>query len=184
MVGLKDKIIVTEKDNVKLVSIGDYLSPAEFCAETKKVNCSFKDLAFSVIWDTGLQMVNKGLIYIFAMNGTLYNVLVNDEKIIIDEKVKIGEETEEICFESNKDDDYYYLKQVKTNNIGSTYYSKHFYDGMDEFFGDELTAKEAYLILSSLVDNIDVVDGIENIIDKNKLKTTLARIGNKIEPSL
>ena len=174
-------IKISKENNIYKIKINDYISIIDF-VDKKNSSDEYKILDLlcnCVLWNNGMQKVNKGIYYIINKDNSLYNILFNDEKVKIDErtKVELDELTQKenitqervITYNKNKDEYYYYSAKHEAN--GNTYYTKYYNKNRSFKFGElELTEEETYDEINSVVCNIENIEGIQNILDVDLLK--------------
>ena len=170
MKGSKADISVVKENNVFTINISDYVSIEEYISKMSKMdkyNLS-KLISNSVLWNSHLQKVNKGKICIMVINNRLYNILINDNGIIIDERVNKNNITEErvLTFNSN---DYSYFSS-KQSDSSNTFYTKYYYKEKINLGDLNLSDREAYDELENMYLNLKNKKDINNIFDIEQLK--------------
>ena len=114
--------ISKEEDYLKLV-IEDYCTLNDYADKIEEIDKNGIDklLNNSVLWNNGKQRVNKGIYFVFKHNGNLYNILINDDMIKIDERTRIGEEIADKVISFYKNDKYYRYFRCMHDKNGSSY---------------------------------------------------------------
>ena len=104
-------ILISRQEDYDKVMVADYYTINQYVEKMREIDQYGIEnmLNNSVVWNSGKQRVNKGNYYLFRHNNNLYNILVNDEQIRIDERIPIGEETlnRVITFYSNQECQYF-----------------------------------------------------------------------------
>lgn len=175
------EITISSENNISKIVISDYISIGDY---VKKMESSdgflILDLLCNcVLWNSRKQKVNKGTYYVISNANRLYNILFTDEKLIIDERTKIEFDeqaqkeniTEErvITFDINTNEYHYF--GAKHDKTGDTFYTRYY--NKNRLFSMEaldLSAKETYDEISSVIYNLEGINGIENIINIELLK--------------
>ncbi len=167
------------------ISIGDYVNKMESNDEFHILNL----LCNCVIWNSGKQKINKGTYYVISIGNRLYNILFTDEKLMIDERTKIefDEQTQKeniteervITFKINKNEYHYF--EAKHDKTGNTFYTRYYNKNRLFSLGTlDLQLQEAYDEISSVIYNLESINGIENIIDIDFLKKQVLEDLDKI----
>lgn len=171
--------IVISKDKIFFkIEITDDISISNYLSQIKlvdKYNIT-ELLNMSILWDSRKQKINKGIYYVGMINYNFYNILVSDEFFKIDECIKIGDITEEKIVEFNLNTKDYSYSKLKHGKNGSTFYTK-FYP-FDLFLDLELPREEAIFDILAVINNLENINGIEDIIDVRLLKSYI--IDNKL----
>ncbi len=142
-----------------------------------------------VIWNSRKQKVNKGIYYVIQNSNRIYNILFTDEELIIDERIKkeFDEQTKKeniteervITFKINKNEYNYY--EAKHDKTGDTFYTRYYDKNRLLSMGTfDLSPQETYDEISSVIYNLERINGIENIIDIDFLKTQVLEDLDKI----
>ena len=175
------EIIISSQNNITKIEIPDYVCIGDF-VDKKNLGEEYKILDFlcnCVIWNSDKQKVNKGIYYVITNGNSLYNILLNDEKIIISERIKlaIDEETRKenitqervITFYINNNKYNYF--SAKHDSSRDTYYIKYYNKNRGYSLGElDLTEKETYEEILSVISNLEDIDKIDDILDINILK--------------
>ena len=180
-VSRKNDILKIEIDDY--ISIGDYVGKIEFIELTR--GYKLLDLiSNSVLWNSRKQKVNKGTYYVITIDNRLYNILINDEVLKIDERTKkeIDEETQKediteervITFDINKNE--YYYCSAKHDKTGSTYQNRYYDKNRTFGLGTlDLSTKETIDAINSVFSNLEEICETENIVDVKLLKQHLLK---------
>lgn len=174
-------INVSNNGNLFKIEISDFAS-ITYYVEKKNSNNKFRILdkiSNSVLWNGSKQKVNKGIYYVITCDNRLYNILINDNKIVIDERTKkeideqTGKEnvTEErvITINTNKDEYHYFSAKHEKNR--NTYYTKYYSKNRTYSLGAlDLSKEETYQEISSIIYNIENIKELESVINIQLLK--------------
>lgn len=170
----KDNIIVSEENGICKIDILDYISIGEYVKVTDLggIYSILSSISNSVLWNSDKQKVNKGIFYVINVDNRLYNILINDEIIKIDERIQ-----KEFDDERNKDNiteeriitfsinskEYWYTS-FRHDKTGDTYYTKYY--GLKYDLGPlELSDNDAFSDIKMVFDNLLNIQNIENILD-------------------
>lgn len=171
------------ENNMQVIEVEDYMSMEEYANLPEGID--LKDVAFSVLWNTELQAINKGFIFVFRHKGVLYNILLDDGLTMIDERTFVGKHVEERFLSVSSKRDEYHYSLLKHNDIRSTYYTAYFSNDMQNTLGTDFTAREAYDEISTLIKNLEGIEGIENIIVMERINDiVISDIKSRMNPSL
>ena len=135
-----------------------------------------------MLWNSNKQKVNKGTYYVITIDNRIYNILFNGDKIIIDERTKIelDEPTQKenitqervITININKNEFHYF--SAKHDKTGNTFYTRYYNKNRLYSLGAlELHEEETYDEVNSVIHNLESIEGIENILDIELLKTNI-----------
>lgn len=172
--------VTNENDFYKIeipyyISLEDYVNKMESSDEYNILD----SLCNCVIYNSEKKKVNKGIYYVITNGNSLYNILLNDEKIKISERIKlaIDEETRKenitqervITFYINNNEYNYF--SAKHDSSRDTYYTKYYNKNRGYSLGElDLTEKETYEEILSVISNLEDIDKIDDILDINILK--------------
>ena len=177
-------IFISKQNNIYKIEIRDYISIGDY---VKKMKSSDKyhildSLCNCVLWNSNKQKVNKGTYYVITIDNRIYNILFNGDKIIIDERTKIelDEPTQKenitqervITININKNEFHYF--SAKHDKTGNTLYTRYYNKNRLYSLGAlELHEEETYDEVNSVIHNLESIEGIENILDIELLKTNI-----------
>lgn len=163
------------------IHISDYITGKAYSKKTKDMPIRKKlDLiSFNIMWNNGSQKINKGNYYTTYLGDRLYNILVNEEVIKIDERTPFGEPTsysknvhERIIKYYPGNNDFYY-SSIKHDEIGSSYHIKY-YSKKESVFSDlALTHQEAKEEIPSLFERLELLENIDSIIPLTTIKNEM-----------
>lgn len=177
----KNNINITQKGNIYKIEFTDYISFEDF-DKLMKLNTNYNILdliCLTVSWNSNEKKANKGIYYVISFDNYLYNIFINDEKLMIDERKKINfDEVDQkenitrervITYYPNENTYHYYSAKHEANR--NTYSSKYYNKNRSYSMGDlDLSDDEAYKEISSAISNLQNIEDIENIIDLDSLK--------------
>lgn len=126
----------------------------------------------SVLWSGKRQKVNKGTYFVIINGNYLYNVFLGEEKICIDERIKIGEETHERILFLDSNDEYGYTN-FKHDKVGSTYYTMYYSKKGFPIKSFELSKEDAYEGISELLSRFELIPGVSDILDINVFRSSI-----------
>jgi len=178
------EITISSENNIFKIEISDYVSIGDY-VEKMKSSDEFQllDLISNcVLWNSSKQKVNKGTYYVILIANRVYNILFTDEKIGIDERIKIkfDEQTQKeniteerfIDFDINKNEYHYF--NAKHDKIGDTFYTRYYDKNRLFSLGSlDLSLEETYNEINLVIHNLKDIEGIENILDIELLKTNI-----------
>ena len=188
------EIIVSSQNNITKIEIPDYVCIGDF-VDKKNYGEEYKILDFlcnCVIWNSDKQKVNKGIYYVILIDNRVYNILINEDKIQIDERISpINDEyankeniTQErvITYLPNQNKYRYYSAKHESN--GNTYYTKYYNKNREYSLGTlDLTEDETFEEVNSVFSNLETISSIETILDieflKEQVLTDLRKDGFK-----
>ena len=179
-------ITISRENDVYRMEISDYISLTDY-VDGMKLNDEYNLLDLisnSVLWNINKQMVNKGTYYVLRVGNRLYNILINGEDLAIDERIEIGDITEErvINFNiSNSDYHYFSAKHYKTDTFYTKYYDKKNLVSLGKL---DLSAEEAFEEISSIVCNLDDIALMTNIFDTGLIKKCILDDLDKNSPQI
>lgn len=180
----KVEIIVSKVGDFSKIEISDYITIGDY---VKKMRSSeeyniLNSICNCVLWNGNKQKVNKGTYYVLFKDNCIYNFLFNDEKIEIDERMKIAKDKDKenitqervITLYLNQDDYHYFSAKHEAN--GNTYYTKY-YNKIRRFsMGTlDLTEEETYDEISEVVNNLENITEIENMVDLDLIKESILK---------
>lgn len=174
-------ITITKQDNIYKLEISDFISAIDYMDRMKKIDeyGLLNILGNSVLWNSNKQKINKGTYFIIQTDNELYNILITNENIEIDERIKkeLDEETgkESITAEKNlalniNDCEYRYCS-FRHDKTGSTYHTRYYNKNRAYSLGAlDLSIEESFEEINILINNLEKIEGIKNIIDINLIK--------------
>ena len=148
-------------NNIFQLYISDYISFLEYSERMKLIDILGIDklLSNSLLWNADLQKVNKGNYYIALKNSKVYNVLINEEIVMISELNNENNcKIEKIIKAELETGEYMYTK-FNHNEFGSTFLEKHFSSNDTDIF-ENIVDSEVSEIISDTesIMNLDLVN--------------------------
>lgn len=178
-------INITKENNIIKIEISNYISMIEFDDKIKSSDeyQVLNLLCLSISWNNSRQKVNKGVYYVVIIDNRIYNILINDEKIKINERTQIAldEQTQKeniteerlITFKINEGKYRYYSAKHEQNR--NTYYTKYYDKNRAYSLGAlDLSEEEALYEINEVFYNLEGIQEINNIIDLELLKSYIA----------
>lgn len=153
--------------------ISDYISIVDYSERMKLTDTFGMELMISnaVLWNSRKQKVNKGSYYVVTVDNRLYNILVNESIIKIDERIyDNGIIEEKILSFDSRNDDYSYTVHHH-DSTGNTFYTRYF--SQLSFGNLDLSLEEFLKSSSLLISNLELIENIENVIDIKSLKNCI-----------
>ena len=184
------EITISSENNIYKIEISDYISIFDFVDKKNSSDeYSILDLlCICVLWNNKKQKVNKGTYYVITVDNRIYNILFTYEKIKIDEQfqIELDEQTQKanitqeraISFNINKNEYHYF--SAKHDKTGNTFYTRYYNKNKLYNLGAlDLSEEETYDEISSIIHNLESIEGIETILDINLLKINILENLNK-----
>lgn len=165
-------ISISQEDGYLKSVVADYYTINEYVEKMREIDKLGieKLLNNSVVWNSGKQRVNKGTYFVFDHNGSLYNILINDEVVKIDERHILDKQTfNSVVTFYNNSKTYDYFTCVHDEN-GSTYDTRYYsYKGHTTIKGFEMTKSETIDDWIFITRSLKTFKAIDKIIDIAKL---------------
>ena len=175
------EIIISSQNNITKIEIPDYVCIGDF-VDKKNLGEEYKILDFlcnCVIWNSDKQKVNKGIYYVILIDNSVYNILINEDKVQIDERISpISDEyankeniTQERVITYLPTQNKYRYYSAKHEPDGNTYYTKYYNKNREYSLGTlDLAEEETFKEVASVISNLETITGIETILDIELLK--------------
>ncbi len=162
-------ISISQEDGYLKSVVADYYTINEYVEKMREIdNLGIEKLLNnSVVWNSWKQRVNKGTYFAFRHNGNLYNILINDAEIRIDERIPVGEETVN-KFIAFRDCSYRYFRCVHDKN-GSSYDTMYYNSNGFEIKALEMTREEFLQDFNATMNSLKTFKAIDDILDLKKL---------------
>lgn len=175
------EINISGDSNVYKIEVSDYIAIDDYM---KKINSNEKYsilnlICISVLWNSAKQKIDKGIYYVITNDNCIYNILLTDEEIKIDERMRIelDHETKKdniiqerlITFDINKNEYHYF--SAKHDKTGDTFYTKYYSRNRQLSLSVlDLSEEEAYNEINSVISNLENVEEIESLFNIEFLK--------------
>lgn len=161
-------------DNISSLEICDYLSANDFLVKKKIIDSDNRvNISTNILWNTDRQCVDKGVYYVIFHNDMVYNILVNDEYIKIDEMTKVNDGSIENILTVYKEDNHYFYASYKHDVYGSTH-GIDYYDNQEILYLANLLSKEEVISeLYKLVTNMHDILNLKDIVDMDFLNKVI-----------
>jgi len=145
--------------NMKVLKLSEYIPVTKYVEYLREhdEHDMLNSISNNILWNGGKQKVNKGIYFVIYDANRIYNILIQDGKVDVDERIKYEDgKTDERILHLDPTTGFYRYSSLKHDETGSTYYTK-FYNknGVDmEFFA--LPFEEAYADISSMIANLQI----------------------------
>lgn len=173
----KCRITISSEDGYHKVILSDYVSISEFTGS------ELLDLiSMNISWDCKRQKFYNGSYYIITDNGIIYNILINDKMIKIDERIQFENYSHEkvITFdlEENKIDFF----RCKHTLGGSSYDTMYYHEGLNFNLRElELDKDETFSEIITIFNNLDKYSFIQSILDFDMVNNMITdNFGNNL----
>ena len=176
------KITVSKENGFFKVERSDYVSIYEYFKQME----NFKDLneliSKNICWNSKKQKFEKGIYYVFVVDNRVYNVLINEYVLKIDERTLIDFDAEskkdnvtiEKIIRYLKDRNNYDYVCYKHDKTGDTFYMKRYYDNDNPILAVFcLPLEEAYSEVESVISNLEGIEGVNSIVDLELLRSSI-----------
>ena len=176
------EINISKNDEYYTITVNTYASINDFINNDDLILISN-----NISWNNEHQKHNYGTYYIIKNNNEIYNILINDKIIKIDERIQFETYTHEkiITYDIKKNTFDYF--QCKHDIHGSSYKTEYYNSEENGFFIKELElSKENVIIeINSIFNNLNKYNFIYKIFDiDNFFKTLNEILTKKIELTL
>lgn len=171
-------IVIMQINNFYKIEISDYISIGDYENKMKLNDLIngydlYHSVSISVLWNGREQKVNKGIYYVIKENNSLYNIRIGEHELKIDERIKIDDITKERIIYFDTYNKKYQFTSFKHNKFGSTFYTKYYHTNGFKAGNLELSPEETYDEVNSVLANLEMINGIENIIDINLFRNNV-----------
>ena len=165
-------ISISRQEYYDKVIVADYYTINEYIETMREIDDYGidKSLNTSVVWNGKRQTVNKGTYYVFGINGNLYNILINDEVVKIDERHIVDKHTfnSVVTFYNNSQMFEYFTCMHDEN--GSTYDTRYYSSKEDVAIkAFEMTRGEVVDDWIFITRSLKTFKAIDEIVDMSKL---------------
>ena len=146
--------------NMKVLKLSEYITASKY-VEYLKANDPhglLNLISNNILWNGSKQKMNKGIYFVICDANRIYNILIQDGRVDVDERIKYEDgKTDEKILHLDPSTGQYSFSSLKHDEIGSTYYTKFFSnkekDYMDYF---KLPFEQAYEDISQLIANLQI----------------------------
>lgn len=168
------KIELSQEQNFLKMEISDYISIVDYVERMKLIDhFRLEDfISNAVLWNNGKQKVNKGFYYVVIIYNRLYNILLNTNIIKIDERIKNNDIIEERILSFNVEDCDYSYTVHNHDQTGNTFYTRY-YKTRISFGKLDLSTEEFIDEISSVIKNLENIEGMKNVLDIELLKACI-----------
>ena len=177
-------ITLSKTDDIFKLEISDYISMKNYIERIKLIDTYNINslLSICILWNSEKQKVNKGTYYIIEYDDIIYNILINDFRIHVDQKEKINGITEEKIIYFNNEDNSFSYSSLKHRENGSTFFTKFYNCSWVSLIPELMLSSEEMLgDISSILSNLERINGIEKIFDTSLFeKYILNKLGINI----
>lgn len=176
------EITITQENNFYKLTISDYITITDYIERMNIIDdYNLSDLICNnVLWNDYRQRINKGCCYVILMPDSLYNILINDDTIVVDERTRGEELIEEklLTFNvANSTFHYCSMKHIKIGDAlninGSTVYTRYYSKSNCPLL--EMSGDQALEEIKGLFTNLEMIEDIRSIIDLDSLKTDVLK---------
>ena len=139
-------------------------------------------ISTNICWNSGKSKIEKGIYYVFTVGNRIYNILINEYVLKIDERTSIDFDdksqkdnvTIERIIQYLKDRNEYNCTRFKHDKVASSFDIK-WYPNDDNpilaVFG--LPLEEAFSEVKSVISNLEGIEGVTSIVDLDLLKSVV-----------
>ena len=176
------EINISKTDEYYTITVNTYASINDFINNDELILISN-----NISWNNEHQKHNYGTYYIIKNNNEIYNILINDKIIKIDERIQFETYTHEkiITYDIKKNTFDYF--QCKHDIHGSSYKTEYYHSEENGFFIKELelSKENAIIEINSIFNNLNKYNFIYKIFDiDNFFKILNEILTKKIELTL
>ncbi len=176
------EIKITKENDYYIVTVSDY-APIQNFASNEILNL----ISNNISWDNKKQKHKYGTYYIINNNNEIYNILINDKEIRIDERIQFETHTHEKIITYDREKNHFDYFQCKHDKHGSSYETLYYGSEENGFFIKELELSKENTSdeINTILNNLNKYEFIQNILDINSLSQIINEIlTKKIELTL
>lgn len=123
----------------------------------------------AVLWNDREQKINKGTFYVTNSENRLYNILLDENIVKVDERTKKDDITEERIIRLDLDNNDYIF--TLHNHEGTATVYTRFFSKKEANFGKlELSKEEFFEEIGFVIDNLENIEGLNDVFDIKLLK--------------
>ncbi len=160
------------------MEISDYIKASAYVDRMREIDKEniFNMLNNNILWDSHKQRISKGTYFVFTHNLRLYNILINEDNIKIDERTNIEEETLDRIFSFNTSSQDYHFFRCKHDKNGSSYLCRYYSKNGTQLPNLELKKEEFENDFNSIISNLESFDSMKQVYDIKSLKMLFKKI--------
>ena len=168
-------ISISKEYGIYKIEVSDYVSIIDYADYVKLIDKYgiTEKISNGVLWNSRKQKVNKGTYYVLIVENRLYNILVNDNDFILDERTQIENITEERILEFNTNSGDYHYFSAKHDKTGNTFYTRYYSKKRLDLGKLNFSKEEAYEEVNNVISNLSNIGEITEIIDTNLLEINI-----------
>lgn len=173
----KCKITISSEDGYHKVTLSDYASINEF------IGSELLDLiSMNISWDCRKQKFYNGSYYIITGNGIIYNILINDKMIKIDERIQFEDYSHEKVITFNLIENKIDFFRCRHTLSGSSYDTMYYHEGLNFNLRElELDKDETFNEIITIFSNLDKYPFIQSILDFDTINNMISdNFGNNL----
>lgn len=175
------KITVSKENGFFKVEISDYVSISEYFKQMENFKELNELISRNICWNSKKLKFEKGIYYVFTIGNRIYNILINEFLIKIDERTLVAFDDEskkdnvtiERIIEYHKDRNKYDYNRFKHDKTGDTFSIKYYPELHSSLKVLVLSVEEAYSEIETVISNLKGIEGITSIIDLSLLRTLI-----------
>lgn len=175
------KITVSKENGFFKVEISDYVSISNWIRQMENFKELNELITNNIIWNSDKQKREKGICYVFVIGNHIYNILINEYVLKIDERTLIDFDDESkkdnvtieriICYFKDKDE--YSYNCFKEDKTGDSFELKFYPNDNPILASLSLSLEEVYSEIEMVISNLEGIEGITSIIDLSLLRTLI-----------
>lgn len=157
------------------IEISDYLKINDYSNRMDELGASLiaDKISSNIFWNSSKQKVQKGTIYVIEIDNKLYNILLDDDTIEVDVKIKLEDITEEKILTYDMESREYRYTFFKHDKTGSTFVHKYYNPGLYITKSFELPIEEVTEGVAWIIGELESID--MSIFDLDILKNNVLR---------
>ena len=166
-------IQIFQEETFTKIIVEDYYTIQEYVSKMQEIDDIEIDklLNNSVVWNSDKQKVNKGTYFVFKHNNNLYNILIQDNTIKLDERIPVGEETSNKVYTFNEED-YRFFRCIHDKN-GSTYSCGYYNPKGSQILG--ILRDDFLRDFECTIQTLSSFGGIDNIINLENIRNSILK---------
>lgn len=170
------EIKITKENDYYIINVSTYASTHNFTT-----NEILNLISNNISWDNQKQKHKYGTYYIIKNNNEIYNILINDKEIRIDERIQFETYTHEKIITYDIEKNHFDYFQCKHDIYGSSYETLYYGSEDNGFFIKELelSKENTSSEINTILNNLSKYEFIQNIFDINSFSQIINEILNK-----